>query len=64
MNSNHCLLYTYRLTHWRIPGVITGRPREDIREGCKEEPQRPGYDNVVIEIDVECDQDDSVANTC
>lgn len=47
----------------RVPRVVTQRPRQVTGERGEEEPQRPSDDHVVVEVDVECDQDDRVADT-
>lgn len=52
----------YRTTAGRVPGVVTGGPRQRVGEGGEEEAQCPGDDHVVVEVHVEGDQHHRVAD--
>lgn len=53
-----------RFAQDRVPAIVAQRPRQLTGERSEEEPQRPSDDHVVVEIDVECDEYDRVADTC
>lgn len=47
-----------------IPVVVTGGPRQNVRERSQKESQRPRYDHIIIEIYVERDQHHRIAYAC
>lgn len=52
----------YRLAIGRIPIVVARHPRQITGERGEEEAQAPSNDDIVEEIHVEGDQNDSVAD--
>lgn len=46
-----------------VPGVATVSPGQVEGKGGEEVVERPGDDDIVVEADVECDEDHSVADS-
>lgn len=53
----------YRFAVGRVPIVVARHPRQVTRERCDKEAQTPRNYDIVEEIHVECDQNDSVTNS-
>ena len=46
-----------------VPAVVTVKPWQLTGHGREQVVERPGYDDVVVEANIEGDDDDSVTHT-